>query len=696
MLIGILIFTSFFEFIFVNRVGLSNRSVKGTSIYLAQATCQPPVEGCGSSHYWDFSTCSCVYDGSCVEPVSGCGSDYYWDHTDCVCVPYESGGSSCQEPVTGCGTGFEWDSTACTCVYLGNCSEPSSGCGADHYWDSASCSCVYSGTTCSEPTGGCASNHYWDQPSCSCLYDGSCGSSAGSCTNGYYDYETCSCVYDCTEPAGGCGAGFFWDANKCYCAPESGTNCYEPIGGCGTDWYWDYELCECVSNTSGSSTDTTFTPTPTTVTYTETNSTFDRLAYESETIIGCIKDKLTSSEYQTFRYKIADSETERQYIQTLSEKIRFCWTQHVDLSNDSPQEALSSTRNTIENESCLIRVIGEAAYKDIYQGLREPTDRERLAFKGCYETKTYRKVTYKTDEEEIDDTVHQCLKTSLGDAVYTKVVDGQSQPTSVQLKKINACFGVVAQPFDEGSTYKAPDKVVACLQSALGKTVFSQINSGKRVPTTQEREKSKACFNGVNPLQKKFLPPPVEEVPFLDEEPGLVKVAVANQVKKKVKNKEVGGAVVLSGNGPPNSTVNIYIYSDPIVVTTETDENGDWVYELKNPIDGEKHIAYATVRNSEGRVVRSSVFDFTVVAADTDSVQALLDESKSSDAQKKFVKSATIMVAIASLVVIIIGIIVYLKNAKLLKEAAEKASGQSAGVTSDGKSEGESGSGPVN
>jgi hypothetical protein len=382
------------------------------------------------------------------------------------------------------------------------------------------------------------------------------------------------------------------------------------------------------------------TPTPTTSSYSYSTTTFDRLAYETDEIIGCVRDKLTDTEYDTFRYNIAETEEEREYIYSLGEKARFCWTTYVNLTTDNPEETLSSTKISIENESCLIRLIGESAYREIHERLREPTERERLAFKSCYETKTTRTVTYKSDEEEFDNATQQCLRLALGSDVFSEIVEGQTQPTSTQLIKINVCFGIIGQPFDEGLTYKVPDKVRTCLQTTLGVSVFSQISSGKREPTQSEKEKSKSCFGGINPLQKKFLPIPVEEVPFLDPEPEVIKVIVANQAKRNIRNKEVGGAIVLSGSGPPNSTVNIYIYSDPIVVTTETDENGDWVYELKNPLDGQKHIVYATVMGGDGRVVRSSVFDFTVVAADTDSIQPLLDESKSSDAQDKFVKAA--------------------------------------------------------
>ncbi len=63
----------------------------------------------------------------------------------------------------------------------------------------------------------------------------------------------------------------------------------------------------------------------------------------------------------------------------------------------------------------------------------------------------------------------------------------------------------------------------------------------------------------------------------------------------------------LSGKAAPNSVVSIFVYSYlPIVVTTTTDENGDWTYDFGSKLAEGRHEAYVSINDDTGKLVASS------------------------------------------------------------------------------------------
>lgn len=64
--------------------------------------------------------------------------------------------------------------------------------------------------------------------------------------------------------------------------------------------------------------------------------------------------------------------------------------------------------------------------------------------------------------------------------------------------------------------------------------------------------------------------------------------------------------IVMSGKGPPNSFVTIFIYSSPIVVVTRTDASGNFTYTLEKPLDEGRHEVYVTVTDDTGKVLEKS------------------------------------------------------------------------------------------
>jgi hypothetical protein len=257
---------------------------------------------------------------------------------------------------------------------------------------------------------------------------------------------------------------------------------------------------------------------------------------------------------------------------------------------------------------------------------------------------------------------------------------------------------VKLQPFEEGPVYDVPDEINSCLEQVVGKDRFIEISSGRSEPTEREKEAARACFEKLNDVQSKFVPPPATQIPFLNEESEVVNVGDVQQDFGEIGGQKVGKNIVLRGKGPPNSVVNIYIFSDPIVVTTKVDENGEWVYELNQPLTGEKHVAYATVRSKDGVVVRSSVFNFEVLAANRPITKPFLEESEATPVYSNFIKYSFILMGIS--VVVVMGTITYINFKKLNMQSVQKqAPGSRENLSSRGvdrKSKDNPGSGSIN
>ncbi len=83
------------------------------------------------------------------------------------------------------------------------------------------------------------------------------------------------------------------------------------------------------------------------------------------------------------------------------------------------------------------------------------------------------------------------------------------------------------------------------------------------------------------------------------------KVEIVTTPVQKEKPQEPP-KIILKGKGLPNSFVTIFIYSEPIIVTVKTDENGDWSYVLDKNIEDGKHEVYVAITNNTGKIIEKS------------------------------------------------------------------------------------------
>lgn len=566
-----------------------------------------------------------------------------------------------------------------------NCTAPSPGCGAMHYWDSGACMCksydviptvtLQSPGTggCTLPSGGCEQYHYWDQSICSCR-------PYPTATPVLYTAPTSTPVPTATRiptpsiyPTNPVIPTATTIPIPTYSTSQTTGTCTYPSGGCGNVYYWDPVMCKCKAPHTPTPTYST-NQTPTTVpTYmyptstpsvVSTQPTTDRFAYESSSQISCVKLMLTPEEFEKFRYLVPVTAADQDFIRNLSERVRSCWAVAITPTGTSGSQAVRAdiARSPVDKEACLIGAIGKQAFQEIASDIRPATHEEHIKFESCYGRVATKSVTYATKDEKLSDTTEVCLKNALQNN-YEAVKSGKIQVPYQMQPAVDACFGIEKKPFQEAKKYSVPETIKQCLRDGVGEGRFQQITEGE-VPTSLEKQKAESCFQQLNKAQSVFIPIPAEQVPFVEERPDVVQVAAVEQVTTPTEEKgtEVKpGAVKFSGKAPPGSTVTIYVYSEPIVVTTQADENGDWVYTLEQPLEGEEHVAYTTVRSGDGAIVRSSVFNFTVVeASERAPDQFVKTETLTENTEQSFITRSIVLIMAVSAAVITIVIFIYL------------------------------------
>ncbi|MBA2279271.1 hypothetical protein H0V99_02445 [Candidatus Saccharibacteria bacterium] len=154
-----------------------------------------------------------------------------------------------------------------------------------------------------------------------------------------------------------------------------------------------------------------------------------------------------------------------------------------------------------------------------------------------------------------------------------------------------------------------------CVISALGEARFTAINTGASRPTLEEIKKFNVCFASSNYILPSNFSP---VVPLTIKELQKNNQLVLNKLENTTKENETGTVDVLKigGKAAPNSLVFVYIFSDPLVLTTTTDSNGNWTYLLEDPIESGEHEVYSVVDRGDGVYERSDPVSFFIGTAE--------------------------------------------------------------------------------
>lgn len=264
-----------------------------------------------------------------------------------------------------------------------------------------------------------------------------------------------------------------------------------------------------------------------------------------------------------------------------------------------------------ETASCLKEILSNKRYVEITIDNSDPTADELQRAKEC--TAKPREISY-ARKNEVDPSLLTCLEIRLGPERLQSILASGQRTLVSELTDARECFTL-----DEGITQpplviSIPNETQTCLEDALGVEQAANIQNGTREPTSEERSLASACFSEtLDDSQQTFMPPPVEQLAYIETaragEVAITAVKATTHIATEV--------ITLSGKAGPYAIVDIYIFSNPIIVSTTADANGDWFYELSYHLDDGDHEAYTVVQHSEKGYVKSEVFAFNVARAES-------------------------------------------------------------------------------
>ena len=115
--------------------------------------------------------------------------------------------------------------------------------------------------------------------------------------------------------------------------------------------------------------------------------------------------------------------------------------------------------------------------------------------------------------------------------------------------------------------------------------------------------------NGFDPLSSavqdkiSYQLPDKSKAPTVDR----LKVKKVEEITDSNGNKKLR----IEGKGLPNAFVVIYLYSQPVVLITKTDDNGNFLYVLNKPLENGVHRVYVAITDNRGKIIeKSSSFNF--------------------------------------------------------------------------------------
>ena len=330
---------------------------------------------------------------------------------------------------------------------------------------------------------------------------------------------------------------------------------------------------------------------------------------------GCVKNTLLTdfSWFNNTANPNATGEYER--FHNLEDKAKKCFEENPPPPSDNEPRYFM----TPEMISCLKKTVGETRFNAISSGKSDPTPTEAEKGGLCFEKFNdveRPKVEYNSNKV-LDKETQSCLKLAIGEKRFKDVSSGKS-PTPSEVKKGRECFGDSSSPFAPPALLQVDTKIKECISGAINKDQLAKIKTGEVEPTDAERSKVNACFSNINSLQLIFLPIPPDQIPFLKVDSSLASIKRVKTTYQKADSGKEQPVTTYTGKGSPNSALDLYFFSDPIVVTVDTDANGVWSYNLDVPLDSGNHISYVAAKTSGGEAVRSDVFRFSVAQAEAD------------------------------------------------------------------------------
>ena len=361
-------------------------------------------------------------------------------------------------------------------------------------------------------------------------------------------------------------------------------------------------------------------------------STEDAVRYDVSELKSCLLSFFTNEEYAKYFDPNGEKANTKEIDSRLSAAER-CY-----------KTSKSATTVRSSTEQCLVEKLGLSRYQEISSSVDVASKKELFNSSGCF-TKP-EQITYQT-KNELDPNVESCLRVVLSDDRVEALKNGQKLSASEKILG-RECFSVTEEGTKPPQKISASQETITCLEKAVGTQRYQEIQQGEN-PTSEERKASQSCFSELEETQREILPTPVELMPFVPQAQSRENASVA---AVSIQDRETKNTLTLSGTAVPNSIVDIYIFSDPIVVSTTADANGNWSYELYYHLPEGNHKAYTIVDHPDQGKIKSELVAFDVVYAQTFeddvAISNLISVTPvSQNASKVYVGLALIIVSVA-------------------------------------------------
>ncbi len=156
-----------------------------------------------------------------------------------------------------------------------------------------------------------------------------------------------------------------------------------------------------------------------------------------------------------------------------------------------------------------------------------------------------------------------------------------------------------------------------CISDKIGADTLNKIEVEGRRPTAEQFKLFLICYS----RQKYVLPSVIapvapEKVKEIKESSKIKLNKPRNAPVLNLENGSFKEALVFSGTAEPNSVVLLYVFSEPLVLATTADDDGNWSYSVEDPLEPGEHEVYALVEKGDGEYERSSLSSFVVQTAE--------------------------------------------------------------------------------
>jgi hypothetical protein len=267
--------------------------------------------------------------------------------------------------------------------------------------------------------------------------------------------------------------------------------------------------------------------------------------------------------------------------------------------------------NVVYSGKSLFREIDVAVYTSSTQTTNDTTSSEPSTTDTSSPEPTTTNTTDTTDTTSSDDATSDDLPELADDADLDSIITTLA-PTNIEPSKITAPSRAIALILNSNQEIKT------CIATRLGDTTLSNILRENRRPRSNEFKRLVNCFEQQRNVIPSILAPVAPEEVKAETlvNPSAVAIKNLTNAKKQTESGSDKTTLVISGSAKPNESVLLYVFSEPLVLATLADSDGNWTYSLEDPLDAGEHEVYALVDRGDGVYESSNVASFFIGSAE--------------------------------------------------------------------------------